>query len=60
MNKSTDVNLVATQILGLVMARYVIRAEPLVSLPADELARSIAPTLQHHLAGGFERKAPGS
>jgi AcrR family transcriptional regulator len=52
------VNLVATQILGLVMARYVIRAEPLASLPADELARSIAPTLQRHLVGDRERQVP--
>ena len=45
------VGLVATQVLGLVMARYVIRAEPLASLPAEDVVGSIAPTLQHLLGG---------
>ena len=49
------VGLVATQVLGLVMARYIIRAEPLASLPADAVAAAIAPTLQRLLAGGLDR-----
>src|SRR5262245_19917907 len=43
------VNLVATQVLGLVMARYVIRAEPLASLPAEAVVTSLAPILQRLL-----------
>ena len=43
------VNLVATQVLGLVMARYVIRAEPLASLPAEAVVASLAPILQRLL-----------
>jgi AcrR family transcriptional regulator len=43
------VGLVATQVLGLVMARYVIRSEPLASLPPDAVVSAIAPALQRLL-----------
>ena len=43
--------LMGSQIVGLVMARYVVGVEPLASLPADDLAASIAPTFQRYLAG---------
>ena len=39
----------ATQILGLVFARYVLRAEPLASAGHDELAALVGPTLQRYL-----------
>lgn len=45
-----SVSLVAAQLVGLVMARYVIGVEPLASLPPEEVVMSIAPVLQHHLA----------
>jgi AcrR family transcriptional regulator len=48
------VGLVAAQVLGLVMVRYVIRSEPLASLPADAVVAAMAPTLQR-LLGGWER-----
>ena len=41
--------LVGSQIVGLVMARYVVGLEPLASLPREELAAAIAPTLQRYL-----------
>jgi AcrR family transcriptional regulator len=41
--------LVGTQLVGLVMARYVIGIEPLASTDARELATAIAPVLQHYL-----------
>jgi hypothetical protein len=41
--------LVASQLIGLVMARYVLRLEPLASAPADELVATYAPTLQRYL-----------
>ena len=41
--------LVGSQVVGLVMARYVIGVEPLASLPADDVARAIAPNLQRYL-----------
>ena len=43
-------NLVGSQVVGLVMARYIVGAEPLASLPADELVAAIGPTLQRYLA----------
>jgi AcrR family transcriptional regulator len=50
------VSLIASQVLGLVMARYVIQAEPLASMPADQIVDLMAPMLQQLLtadnAGG--------
>lgn len=43
------VSLVGSQIIGLVLARYVIQVEPLASLPAERVASLIAPTLQRYL-----------
>ncbi len=41
--------LVASQLIGLVMARYVLKLEPLASTPAEELVATYAPTLQRYL-----------
>jgi AcrR family transcriptional regulator len=41
--------LVGSQVVGLVMARYVLAVEPLASLPPDALAAAIAPNLQRYL-----------
>jgi AcrR family transcriptional regulator len=43
-------SLVGAQVVGLVMARYVIGVEPLASLPPQRLVELLAPTLQRHLA----------
>ena len=51
------INLVATQLLGLVMARYVIGVEPLASLPADEVAALLAPILHRYLTEGAQPPA---
>jgi AcrR family transcriptional regulator len=45
------VNLVGSQIVGLVMARYVVGIEPLASMPPDAVAAAVAPTLQRYLLG---------
>lgn len=42
--------LAGSQVVGLIMARYVVRVEPLASLPAADVARLVAPVLQHYLA----------
>ena len=42
---------VATQIVGLLMVRYGVRAEPLASASIDEVARRIGPVIQWHLTG---------
>lgn len=41
--------LIGTQLLGLVVSRYILRHEPLVSLPIDEIVADIAPTIQRYL-----------
>jgi AcrR family transcriptional regulator len=41
--------LIATQLLGLVVARYILRREPLASVPVDEIVADIAPTIQRYL-----------
>ncbi|HEV2342489.1 MAG TPA: TetR family transcriptional regulator [Actinocrinis sp.] len=45
------VELAMTQMVGLIMGRYVIGVEPLASAPVDELVPLLAPTLQRYLAG---------
>jgi hypothetical protein len=44
-------SLVASQILGLVLGRYVLALEPLASLPGDAVVAAYAPTLQRYLTG---------
>ncbi len=43
--------LLASQVLGLALVRYVLRVEPVASAPADELAPLLGPTLQRYLTG---------
>ncbi len=45
--------LVASQIMGLIAARYVARIEPLASLPAEDVVPLVAPTLQRYLDGAL-------
>ncbi len=44
-------SLCASQLIGLGMLRYAVRAEPIASMKAEELADAIAPTLQRYLVG---------
>ncbi|MFC8040618.1 TetR family transcriptional regulator [Paenarthrobacter sp. NPDC057355] len=46
-------NLVATQVVGLMLARYVIRLQPLASAPREEVVRLVAPNIQHYLTGNL-------
>lgn len=41
----------ASQIVGLFIVRYGVRAEPLASAPIEEVARRIGPVIQWHLTG---------
>jgi AcrR family transcriptional regulator len=45
------VSLAAGQIVGLGIARYVVRIEPLASAPMDDVVAAVAPTLQRYLTG---------
>jgi AcrR family transcriptional regulator len=42
---------VASQLMGVVMARYIVQIEPFASLPAEQIAQVIAPNLQRYLTG---------
>jgi AcrR family transcriptional regulator len=44
-------SLVASQMMGLVVARYVVAIEPLASLEPDEVVELVGPTLQAYLTG---------
>ncbi|SEC30394.1 DNA-binding transcriptional regulator, AcrR family [Nocardioides exalbidus] len=43
--------LVASQLMGLIVARYVVALPPLAAMPADDLVARVGPTLQHYLTG---------
>jgi AcrR family transcriptional regulator len=43
--------LLASQVLGLIVVRYVLEVEPVASLPAEQVVAIYAPTLQHYLTG---------
>jgi AcrR family transcriptional regulator len=44
-------SLVASQIIGLAIGRYVVRIEPLASTPRETLIAAVAPTIQRYLTG---------
>lgn len=43
--------LVASQVLGVILTRYVLEVEPIASLPADDLVAIYGPTIQRYLTG---------
>jgi AcrR family transcriptional regulator len=43
--------LLASQMMGLAMARYILKVEPVASAPAEELVAAIGPTVQRYLTG---------
>jgi AcrR family transcriptional regulator len=45
------VQLVLSQLVGLVVARYVLAVEPLASMPPEDVVAWIAPTVQRYLDG---------
>jgi AcrR family transcriptional regulator len=48
---TTRAGLLATQMLGLALTRYVLELPPVVALSPDEMAAWLAPVLQHYLTG---------
>ncbi|XRQ08741.1 hypothetical protein ACN3XK_71635 [Actinomadura welshii] len=42
-------NAVVTQVVGVIMLRYVLKMEPIASASEDELVATFAPTVQRHL-----------
>ncbi|MCV7074757.1 TetR/AcrR family transcriptional regulator [Mycobacterium szulgai] len=49
---------VASQLMGVVMARYIVKIEPFASLPAEQIAQTIAPNLQRYLTGDLPDLSP--
>jgi AcrR family transcriptional regulator len=47
-------NLVGSQVVGLVVARYIVAVEPLASLDPDELVAAIGPNLQRYLVDDLD------
>lgn len=47
------IQFVASQLVGVVMARYIVELEPFASLPIQQIAETIAPTLQRYLTGAL-------
>ncbi|WP_020521256.1 TetR/AcrR family transcriptional regulator [Catelliglobosispora koreensis] len=45
------VNLVATQMAGLAVMRYIIKIEPLASLPPEQVVAAIGPNVQRYITG---------
>ena len=45
--------LLASQVLGLIVVRYVLEVEPVASLSADQVVAIYAPTLQRYLTGAL-------
>jgi AcrR family transcriptional regulator len=43
--------LVASQVIGLIVARYVIALPPLAQMPAEDVVARVGPTLQRYLTG---------
>jgi AcrR family transcriptional regulator len=45
------VQFVASQLVGVVMARYILELEPFKTLPVERIAKTIGPNLQRYLTG---------
>jgi len=49
---------IQAQILGLALCRYVLRLEPLASLPVEQVITAVAPAMQHYLTSPVPGPAP--
>ncbi|SDX44161.1 transcriptional regulator, TetR family [Arthrobacter sp. yr096] len=47
-------SLVASQVMGLMLTRYVLRLEPLASAAQDDVVRWVAPNIQRYLTGNLD------
>jgi AcrR family transcriptional regulator len=52
--------LITAQLLGLALCRYILRFEPLASLPADDVVAAVAPSVQRYLTWPLRRIPPAS
>jgi len=54
----TRAGLVATQLAGLAMMRYIIKLEPIASASVEELVAMVGPTIQRYVTGPLPALAP--
>ena len=52
--RAARASLVASQLIGMVMTRYVLKLEPIASASPESLAAAIGPTVQRYLTGDVE------
>ena len=50
---------IAAQLLGVALCRYILRLEPLASLPSDDVVATVAPSVQRYLTGPAPSPGPG-
>jgi AcrR family transcriptional regulator len=50
----TRASLVATQMAGLALIRYIVKVEPMASMPAEDVIRHVGPTIQRYLEGPLD------
>jgi hypothetical protein len=43
--------IVASQVIGVILLRYVLRVEPLASMSSEQVVATYAPTVQRYLTG---------
>ncbi|MDR7254896.1 AcrR family transcriptional regulator [Nocardioides sp. BE266] len=48
------VPLVVSQVIGLIVARYVLALPPMALMPAEDVVARVGPVLQHYLTGDLE------
>jgi len=53
--RSVRSGLIASQIMGLAMMRYVWKIEPVASMTDDELVAAVAPNLQRYVSGNLDQ-----
>ncbi|MEQ4304506.1 TetR family transcriptional regulator [Plantactinospora sp. B6F1] len=53
-------SLVATQMSGIILVRYILRLEPLASAAPDVVVAAVAPTVQRYLTADFTRLTGGA
>ena len=56
--RAARASLVASQLIGVVMARYVLRLEPLASASPESIVAAVGPTVQRYLTGDVALPAP--
>jgi AcrR family transcriptional regulator len=56
---SLRATLVGSQVIGLAMARYIVKVEPLASAPRTQVVAAVGPTLQRYLTGDLADPAGG-